>query len=73
MQEGAYHGGTRTMDWLAALAHGPKIDLLLWFLALGAVGWSAVAFARDCREYRRWMARIEGDRFDEPAPGRAYS
>jgi hypothetical protein len=59
------------MDWLAALADSSKIDLLLWFLAMGAVGWSALLFARDCRAYRRWIARVESDRFDDPIPRRA--
>jgi hypothetical protein len=49
------------MDWLAELAHIPKTDVLLSVLALAAVAWSAVVFAQDCRQYRRWMATIEGD------------
>lgn len=52
------------MDWLAAWASSPKIDLLLGVLALAAVGWSAVVFARDCRQYRRWLARIEAEALD---------
>ncbi len=67
MPAGPYHGGTRTMDWLAALAHIPKTDALLSVLALAAVGWSAVVFAQYCRQYRRWIAWIEGDGLDEAA------
>ena len=52
------------MDWPALLADRPTIDLLLPVLALAAMGWSGLAFAWDCRQYRRWIAQIEADGVD---------